>query len=276
MNVSAIKPNRNFIPTMQELDQLIVLCRTLASAPFYAKLGAGGVLAIWLTAKEMNLPPMMCLNGGLYNIEGKVTMSAQLMNMLIVNNNHRANILYLNDKGCRIQFIRCDRADNDNKSFEYEFNEADAIKAGYFGIQGTNGTWIKKPKDNWLHHPRDMYFARALSGGGKKHLPDVFMNVYAPGELEEVEVEVSNYPTNHLPVSTNLVEPPKEINSIDLKKLEDFIVKHELTPEQNSRKYQYVQATCEKAGLGFKECLLIAVDNEQTFEERFEKWNSKK
>src|SRR6188768_3185096 len=173
----AVQHTNNFMPSMQELEQLGRLCHTLAQAPFYQKLGAGGVLAIWLTARELKLPPMMCLNGGLHNIEGKVSMSAQLMNMMIINAGHNIEVLYLTDQGCAIRFTRVYKSGK-TKSDEYEFNMKDANRAKYFGEAGPNGTWLSKPKANWTMYPRDMFFARALSGGAKKFLPEVMMNCY--------------------------------------------------------------------------------------------------
>ena len=70
------------LPQGQELAQLMDLCRTLGTCPYYIKMGAGGVLAVALTARELRLPFMMCLNGGMYTFDGKVSLSAQLMNMM--------------------------------------------------------------------------------------------------------------------------------------------------------------------------------------------------
>ena len=63
------------MPCEQELQQLIEFCKIMATAPFYSKLQAGGVLAIYLTAQEHNVPFMSSLNGGMYTYDGKVTFS---------------------------------------------------------------------------------------------------------------------------------------------------------------------------------------------------------
>jgi hypothetical protein len=42
------------MPVGQEMDQIISVCKVLATCPYYQKLGQGGVLAIYLTAREMN------------------------------------------------------------------------------------------------------------------------------------------------------------------------------------------------------------------------------
>ncbi len=135
------------MPIGQEMDQIISVCKVLATCPYYQKLGPGGVLAIYLTAREMNLPLMMCLNGGLYTFSGLVSLSAQLMNMMIVNAGHRADVLQLDEKACKIKFWRSDRP-KDNCTFEYEYTIEMAAKAGYLG------------KDNWKKTPRDMVYSR--------------------------------------------------------------------------------------------------------------------
>src|SRR5574337_1039868 len=160
-------------PTEKEFQQIMTICHQLGTCPFYAKLGTGGVLAVWLTARELGLPVMMCLNGGLYTFDGKVSLSAQLMNMMIVNAGHYIKIIKLEDDECELEFIRTDR-EVDN-TFRYKFTREMAVKAGYFGQQGQNGVWLKKPKDKWVNYPRDMNFSRALSGGARKFMPYVIM-----------------------------------------------------------------------------------------------------
>lgn len=272
-----------FMPSMQELEQLGRLCTTLSQAPFYQKLGPGGVLAIWLTARELKLPPMMCLNGGLHNIEGKVTMSAQLMNMMIINAGHEIDVLYLTDRGCSIRFTRVKR-NGARKSDEYEFNRADAERARYFGEAGPNGTWISKPKSNWMNYPRDMFFARALSGGAKKFLPEVMMNCYVFGEIEDAEVEqiqsshefVENIvPTDEQPKQQieEKKEEPKEQKPIpSIEELNIFREKFGIGKESAHEVYlEAVSKTCKKPK---EEMIICAAMNESGFIEAFKKWEA--
>lgn len=157
-----------------DLMQVLQICSELAKSPFYAKMGTGGVMAVWLTAKELGIPPMSALNGGLYTFDGKVTLSAQLMNMMIINAGHRIDIVELHDRTCKLTFWRKDRMkDPKYVGFSYEFSVEMAQKAGYMN------------KTNWKNHTRDMLFSRALSGGARKHLPDALMNCYVFGEIED-------------------------------------------------------------------------------------------
>lgn len=157
---------------MNEIGQFMELAGVLATCPYYQKLGKGGILAIILTAKEMGLPPMACLNGGMYTFSGAVSLSAQLMNMMIVNAGHMVEVLKLDNKECTLRFTRKDRP-KDRNSLTYTFTIDMAKDANLTG------------KTNWKTNPRDMLFNRCLSGGARKFMPDAIMNAYAIGELPE-------------------------------------------------------------------------------------------
>jgi hypothetical protein len=199
MNTLTLQNQQSFIPKQSEMEQFISIATVLATCPFYAKMGAGGVLAIYLAARELGLPPMMCLNKGMHVIEGAVTLSAQLMNMLIVNKGHRADVLYLTAEGCKIRFVRCDRQEGKGDAFEYEFTLADAQRAGYMS------------KDNWKKSPRDMFYSRCLSGGARKFMPDALMNCYVLGEMPGDEKIQDNVETPS-PVNDAILESPKSIS----------------------------------------------------------------
>ncbi len=160
------------INPMQEISQFMELSGVLATCPYYQKLGKGGILAIILTAKEMGLPPMTCLNGGMYTFSGAVSLSAQLMNMMIVNAGHMVEVVKLDNKECILRFTRKDRP-KDRNSFTYSFTIEMAKEANLTA------------KTNWKTNPRDMLFNRCLSGGARKFLPDAIMGAYVIGELPE-------------------------------------------------------------------------------------------
>ena len=132
---------------MNEISQFMELSGVLATCPYYQKLGKGGILAIILTAKEMGLPPMACLNGGMYTFSGAVSLSAQLMNMMIVNAGHMVEVIKLDNKECTLRFTRKDRP-KDRNSLTYTFTIEMAKDANLLG------------KTNWKTNPRDMLFNR--------------------------------------------------------------------------------------------------------------------
>jgi hypothetical protein len=186
------------MPSGKEMMEFVETAKMLAMCPYYQKLGPHGILAIWLTAREMNLPPMMCLNGGMYTFSGLVTLSGGMMNMMIVNAGHRINVLHLDTTRCRIQFWRCDRPAGQNV-FEYEYSIEDAKGAGLAG------------KDNWKKNTRDMLFNRCLSGGARKFMPDSIMGAYAVGEIPGDDAVSDSIPaTISIPMCETKVMPPIE------------------------------------------------------------------
>ena len=194
--MSPFKKNVFSFPLAQEMTQIMDVCKVLATCPYYQKLGLGGIVAIYLTAKELNLPPMMCLNGGMYTFSGQVSLSAQMINMMIINAGHRISILELTPKVCHLKFVR-----SGGEAFDYKYTIEDAAAAGYLN------------KDNWKKTPRDMLFSRCLSGGGRKWMPDALMGCYAVGELED-DGHVSSELPDNLPVEEGVViEPNKPIEA---------------------------------------------------------------
>ena len=287
--MTAIAIRKNYeMPTTNEMQQFINIATVLSQCPYYAKMGPQGVLAIWLTARELGLPPMMCLNGGMYTFSGAVTLSAQLMNMMIVNAGHRADVLYLNEQGCKIRFVRSDREKGQGDVFEYEFTMQHAQQAGYFGVPGPNGSYIKKPKDNWLNSPRDMFYSRCLSGGSRKFMPDVLMNCYVIGEMpgdDEVQYAMPALPVNTprgivselpapQPAPAQLTEQSKPL-PMKTEGYDEFVAKHELV--QGSRKFQYIERVMEASAKSGRKRDIIDVINgamkdEQKFLDAFHNW----
>ncbi len=245
MNQLTTRNNFN-VPSGNELTEISTVCRALSTAKFYEKLGVGGLLAIWLTAREMGLPVMMCLNGGLYTFDGKVTLSAQLMNMLIVNAGHRIEIVRLDNTVCEINFIRSDRT-GDAAVFNYPFSIEDAKNAGYLG------------KDNWKKHTRDMLFARCLSGGARKHMPDVLMNAYVHGELGMEDAEI-------IPITPEIAKQDVIDDSI----AQTILRFHEKFPD--SRKVEYLKEIVKTSGKPEHVIAEQILQNSERFIESFAKW----
>lgn len=204
------------MPSEKELIGFLEIAKTLSACPYYQKLGPHGILAIWLTARELNLPPMMCLNGGMYTFSGQVTLSSNLINMMIVNAGHRIEILKLDDQGCRIRFVRKDRVAGNN-SFEYEYTTEHAQKAGLLN------------KNNWKTNLRDMLFNRTLSGGARKFMPDVMMGAYAIGEMPEDDNIVDVMP---IPVVMDEVPKPKYITQEQINEIENLISECDPTKQE--------------------------------------------
>jgi len=253
------------MPSLNEMEQLMNFCKVMATAKFYSNLGPSGIMAIYLTAKENNLPFMACLNGGVYTFDGKVTFSAQLINAMIISAGHRVDIIELNEQVCRLRFIRCDRHENGYKGFDYEYNIRQAEKAGYL------------KKTNWQTSPKDMLFSRCLTGGGRKYIPEVFVGVFVAGELigdqsdseiiPQVPIEVTQFETS--------IDTPKLSEVTPAVGYGDFIAKHHLLANSDgtiSRQLEFVRYSAVKTKISVMKVIDFAIKNEQEFEKRFKKW----
>ena len=113
-------------------------------------------------------------------------------------------------------------------------------------------------------------------------MPDVLMNTYVFGEIEDANFSDSHL-VNVVPPIESLQsvpektapEPVKQLELVRLDGYEAFVEKHGLEQE-NSLKRQYVMATVEKSNLKETQVVNAALKNEKIFEERFAKWKAEK
>lgn len=275
MTALTTTPKTFNVPDVHEMTQLVSFCQVLATAPFYQKMGPGGVMAIYLTAKEMGLPLMLCMNGGLYTFDGKVTMSSQLMKVMIVNHGGLADIVHLDDKKCLIRFTW------KGKNQEYSYSIEEAVKAGY----------MSKPV--WRNHTKDMLYARALSGGARKYMPEVIMGAYVVGELDndERDIETMTHTVNIYagsdgsePIHTHRVNesihfspvPHRDEPSNDhqeekpLPGYQDFCLLHNIIEGTDIHDYiKSVANICERSQISV---INSAIKNPHRFNTGFERW----
>jgi len=260
---------------IHEIEKLAQISRILSETPFYAGLGAGGVLAIYLTAMELGLPVMYCLNGGLYNVKGKVSLSGQAINMMLINAGWRIEFLRMDETECHLKFI----SPNNVSINEFRFTIEDAKKAGYFGEQGINGTMKKLPKDSWVYFTKDMLFNRCISSGGRKFAPHVLGNCYGMGELPDDDEILPNKITELADIKRSKEfhdnkEPEKiEIKGYGLDDVEQFKERHNI--KQGEKIYDYVINIAEKSNVPVDQVLSQAFLNEEKFINSFQRIQEK-
>jgi hypothetical protein len=154
-----------------DLQSMNKMCSYLMQTPHYKKMGAEGVFAIVQKAKTLGVNPLDALNGGLYFVQGRVEMSAQMMAQLIRQYGH--SISKDKDSNDNICILHGKRADNGD-IWKESFSIADAKRAG---IYKENGPWGK--------YPRNMLYARALSNLARQLYPDVIKGCYVEGEIRD-------------------------------------------------------------------------------------------
>lgn len=166
--------NKSLIPTKEEFDILYGIAKAASDSKFFEKLGGiGGLFSIALYAKEINMPPMTAIYGGFSSIQGKITMSAEMMHVLLRRAGIKLRITCTNDR-CEIHGRR-----PDGDEYTAIFTMEDAKRANL------------STKDVWIKNPSDMLFARCISRLKRRLAPEVGIGGYVEGEIEEVENEVT-------------------------------------------------------------------------------------
>ena len=165
----------DLIPTQEEVRAIELMAKQAVESKYVEKLGGyAGVFSIAMYARELKIPIMSALFGGMANIMGKITIAPQLMNAMIRKAGHKLKI-DSNDSRCIIEGTRKDTGEVCSVSFSVE----EARKAG-----------LVKPNGGWEKYPSDMCFARALSRIARRLFPDVIGMAYVEGELDETVKEV--------------------------------------------------------------------------------------
>lgn len=144
-------------------------------APKHIKNPADAVL-IMLTGAELGLGPMASLRG-MHCIEGKVTLSSEMMLSIVAS--HGVRFAWRkSDATCATIELKRDGWEPHVASFTLD--EAKAAK-----LTG---------KDNWQKYPAAMLRARAASAACRAYCPDLLAGggLYTPDEIEDVRtIEVS-------------------------------------------------------------------------------------
>jgi hypothetical protein len=138
------------------------------SMPKYKNMRKEEILAVLQTSHSLGIDPFLALNKDLYPVNGKIEMSAELMNRMIRKAGHSVRIKQLDNFVCVLTGKRCDTNDIMEASFSIE----DAKQAGIY-------------KNAWTKFPQDMLWARALSRLGRRLFPDVLCGCYVQGEISD-------------------------------------------------------------------------------------------
>lgn len=163
---------RESIPNEHEIMVYHTMAENAVASKMYKGIGEkSAVMMIMLSARELGIPCMQALNGGLNIINGKVEISARMMSALIRKAGHQLKIIDSSATSCMIEGFRHDTREIQKASFSItEAQQAGLIKVG--------GGWAKWPKD--------MLFARALSRLARQLFSDVIGIGYVEGEISQI------------------------------------------------------------------------------------------
>lgn len=180
------------IPSAHEMQVFQCLAKHACESKLYRNYGdVNGIMITILAARELGISPMLALNGGLNLINGKMEISARLMNALMRKNGISITIKQSTDSICTISGTRSDSGDTIVSTYTIE----EAQKAG-----------LVKSGGGWTKNPKDMLFARAISRLARQLAPDIIGGCYVEGEIRATDAEIS-VPTDIPHVEDN---PEKE------------------------------------------------------------------
>ncbi len=166
------------LPVGDEAEAIMKWSQLMSKTKFYQQMivagGENALLAIFLTARSLDVDPMIALSGGIYCVQGRTTLSAQLMNLMIRRHGHSIVKKIGTSEKCHLVGKRRDNGDTMESVFTIEMAE----RAGL----------LRNPI--WKQYPERMLFSRALSNLAKELFPDCIGNSLCEGEIEEAKIEI--------------------------------------------------------------------------------------
>lgn len=243
------------IPSEHEMMVYYTMAEQAVTSKMYKGIGEkAGVMMIMLAARELGIPPMQSLNGGLNIIQGKVEISARMMNALIRRAGHSITILESSDSACKLKGRRSDNGD----TAEVSYTILEAQKAG-----------LVKQGGGWTKNPKDMCFARALSRLARQLFSDVIGIGYVEGEIKALE---SN---DKMQVSQdyNFVEEPF-VAYEDLEKLTESY-KAVFNADDVPKALEYLEVVRSHFGWNKEETIKELIKDDVKLQGKFEAWKSK-
>lgn len=175
------------------------LCKNaMQTGKYPQEMNEATMLNIMLTAKDLGISPMKAINGGFYIVNGKISMSTNLMIDRIRAEGHSIKIIEWTREKCVLIGKRRDNED----SCKVEYTMEDAQLAGL----------LNSP--TWKKHPKAMLSARAHSMLARVLFPDVVGNAYSEDEAQEIAgIPAHKRPDvdpEEMPMATvEIIEKPK-------------------------------------------------------------------
>lgn len=169
-------PALKTIPNDHEMMVYHTMAENAVASKMYKGIGEkSAVMMIMLSARELGIPPMQALNGGINIIQGKVEISARMMSGMIRRAGHHISIKESTESLCTLVGKRSDTGDTATVSYTL-------VEAQKAGLVKSGGGWSKCPKD--------MCFARAISRLGRQLFSDVIGIGYVEGEIKASDGDV--------------------------------------------------------------------------------------
>ncbi len=259
-NALAVRPSNNEVQLSRSIptEHEMMVYHTMAEQAITSKMygnnfkDKSAVMMIMLSARELGIPPMQALNGGLNMIQGKVEISARMMSALIRKAGHRIKVQECTANQCVLYGTRGDTGETQSASFSV----AEAQLAG-----------LVKPGGGWVKWPKDMCFARALSRLARQLFSDVIGIGYVEGEISAIEVKPE---TEAVIIEEIQPEEPQENESEFIQKFLDLFDK-----EDKHFAMEYLKAVQKQFNYSVVDAVKVLMQDEKALFEKFTKWKNK-
>lgn len=186
------------LPSQAEFNMFQTIAKNAQLSGLYG--GVGGeakIFMVLLAARELGISPLLALNGGIWNIQGKIEISARLMNAMIRRGGHTMQITSTPQE-CIIKAKRADTGEEHTEKFTWAMAE----KAGL-----TKG-------NVWQKYPEDMLYNRCMSRLARRLFPDVIGTAYIEGEVREA-ISPDKLPESQYEEISSKVDPIVQPESSD-------------------------------------------------------------
>lgn len=241
---------RTGLPSDHEMMVYTTMAKQAVESKMYKGIGdQAGVMMIMLAARELGIPAMQALNGGINIINGKVEISARMMSALIRKAGHQIQIRESTDNTCILLGRRADNGDTATVSYTL----AEAQKAG-----------LVKASGGWVKNPKDMCFARAISRLARQLFSDVIGIGYVEGEIKQVDAEP--IPPDDIPKEEIVIEDETEW----LKKFLDMF-------DQDDKHFaiEYLNAVQQHFGWNRVQTIKELMKDEKRMFDKFNAWKNR-
>jgi len=160
------QPPEEKFDLLADIDQMQNACKKLMQTKHYQAMGEAGIFAIIQKAKSLKINAIDALGGGLYFTNGKVGMSAEMMNTLIRSHGHS---------------ITKDTKSNDNLDMFYKnFNGDEVMTREYVNMCMAKKNWSESKTIIGLQQDLEASLKTYEKWKAKQKRPDVITIVESP------------------------------------------------------------------------------------------------
>jgi len=248
---------RSTIPSEHEMMVYHTMAEQAVSSKMYKGIGEkAGVMMIMLSARELGIPPMQALNGGINIINGKAEISARMMGALIRSAGHQFKKKESTDTSCTLIGKRSDTGEIEEASYTV----IDAQKAG---LVKQGGGWVKCPKD--------MCFARALSRLARQLFSDVIGIGYVEGEINQY-AEIKSSEIEQI-ISEDIIQEKEIVTENEQEYLDKFL--NLFDKEDKNLAMQYLKVVQEHFEWTIIQTIKEFLKDEKNLFDKFNNWKNK-